>query len=385
MRETRILLKICPPSVHLLFYLEFQKDPKPSLKPFILNQSCQFSRCVPMNELKKEFENLNLASNVLFPDPAQLPNMNGKQSIDRAFAQGLLNYKRRQFYEASQQFQRALKGRHCGSFVPHFIRGLCSFSLGHYQLALEDFTVCIQASVSQSRTKYEEGLAFYNRSLVHIKLIKIDKAMNDVNTAIELFPTEPLFHTCRALLCRRLGRFEDAQRDYQTLRRLQAKAEKATMICNEDDEGEKSGLRRQETIIISSRLKKMSSSFSFNSKSFTNSATSTDLKTKLYGVLHAALTCCPAKRTKHQIDLLVEESRMMAAFSHFDAKQLSTLWNFLEYKNYPSNTRIFEEGDKAHDYFLVWSGSGKSRYFIERTKSCIEQAYNYRSLTLLRT
>ncbi len=303
-------------------------------------------------------KDLNLACEVLFPSPVQLPNMTGKQSMDRAFAKGLLNYKRSQFNEALQQFQRALKGRHRGSFFPHFVRGLCGFSLGEFQLALDDFTVCCNLSDSPSR----KSLAFFNRSLVHVKLNKTELAMKDINTAIKLCSTEPLFHSCRALLSRRLGYFEDAQRDYETLRRLQAKAERAisNIFLQRYSEREKDGLKRHKTIVLPSHLEKLSS---FNSSSF-NSVTSIDLKTKLYGVLHTALTCCPTRRTTHQINLLVEESRMMAAFSHFDTKQLSTLWCYLEYKTYPSNHRIFEEGDEADDYYLVWSGSGmKSMYF----------------------
>jgi hypothetical protein len=195
------------------------------------------------------------------------------------------------------------------------------------------------------------------------------KAADDISTAIEIFPEEMMFHSCRALLCRRLGRFEEAQNEYLTLRRLEAKVEK----LNDGDKAD--NLKRQETIFVSSSLKKFSSSNISTSRSF-HSANSTDLKAKLYGDLHQALTCRPGKRTKQQIDLLTEESRMMAAFSHFDTQQLSTLWQYFEYKNYPSNARIFEQGDEADDYFLVWSGSGKSLYIaparIDVKQRCLQ-------------
>jgi tetratricopeptide (TPR) repeat protein len=314
-------------------------------------------------------EHLDLANEVLFPEPAPLPNMSGRVKIEKAFAQGFLSYQRHQYLEASQQLQRALKGRHRGSFLAHFLQGLCNYSLGQFKLAHADFSVCCLVADSQARTKCEGSLAFYNRGLVHIKLNEIRKAADDISTAIEIFPEEMMFHSCRALLCRRLGRFEEAQNEYLTLRRLEAKVEK----LNDGDKAD--NLKRQETIFVSSSLKKFSSSNISTSRSF-HSANSTDLKAKLYGDLHQALTCRPGKRTKQQIDLLTEESRMMAAFSHFDTQQLSTLWQYFEYKNYPSNARIFEQGDEADDYFLVWSGSGKSLYIaparIDVKQRCLQ-------------
>lgn len=290
------------------------------------------------------------AANVLFPHVAELPNMNENQSKDHTLSQGFLYYNRRQFDEAFKHLKRNLKGKSRGNFLNHFLLGLCSFELEKKKEALTYFSNSLK--LSGSRTKYEEALAFFNRSLTYIKLKnQMENAMHDVNMAIESYPSEPLFHTYRALLYRRLGRFEEAQRDYQTIRTIQAKAAR--------DLNER--ITRKETMIISSpdkNMKSMTLSKTSSSARSLYSIGSVDLKTKLYGEVHSALTCAPSERTQGQIELLVKESRMMNAFAHFDVQQLHTLWRYLEYKIFASNERLFEEGDVANDYYLVWSGSG---------------------------
>ena len=86
-----------------------------------------------------------------------------------------------------------------------------------------------------------------------------------------------------------------------------------------------------------------------------------DLKASVFGQLHIALITPAKERNPSQLQILVEESKMMTAFAHLDKTQLYTLWQYLEYRKYPSNYRIIEQDDPAEDYYLVWTGRVSAR------------------------
>jgi CRP-like cAMP-binding protein/tetratricopeptide (TPR) repeat protein len=85
------------------------------------------------------------------------------------------------------------------------------------------------------------------------------------------------------------------------------------------------------------------------------------LKTKMFGLVHVALTELPEERTKEQLDLLVAESKLMPAFKHLDAGQLRILWKYLSYRKFTSNVRLFEQGDEALHFYVIWSGTVSAR------------------------
>lgn len=72
---------------------------------------------------------------------------------------------------------------------------------------------------------------------------------------------------------------------------------------------------------------------------------------------------------------------MMAAFVHFDLAELFTLWKYLEYQQYSTNVRIFEQGSSADDYYVLWSGRVSARVRKE-TASTIRHANVARALAL---
>jgi len=52
---------------------------------------------------------------------------------------------------------------------------------------------------------------------------------------------------------------------------------------------------------------------------------------------------------------------MMIAFSHLEPGQLRELWKHFVYKKYTSDVRIFEQGDDADVFYVIYSGSVSAR------------------------
>ncbi len=333
-----------------------------------------------------------IVTDILSTDIMSLPNMSPAQTCDVNISMALTYLSRSMFESAIVRLNESIR-RHPYSFLPNFIRGICHYRLSNFLKAKIDFTVCCncfhKATASTTnydrmqRKDYDKALAFFNRSLVWMKMNNTEKAMNDINQAIEIYGKEKLFFSNRALLFRKKGNFEAAQYDYRTMRRMEAD-EKTKIEMDEntiplkrnltqittkvrnnllnEQGGQNRGIVRRKTIIRRHALTGNKSPGSKRARS------ELDLKTNLYGQVYSALTCPPHKRTKTQLDVLVKESRMMSAFSHLDGVQLKTLWQFLEYRSVPSNTRLFEEGDVAEDYMLLWSGSVSAR--VEMVSFC---------------
>ena len=84
-------------------------------------------------------------------------------------------------------------------------------------------------------------------------------------------------------------------------------------------------------------------------------------KEKVHGIVRASLTAPPHERTDAQIELLTTESQMMPAFAMLSRGQLKTLWGFLVYRRFVPNARLFEQGQEADKFYVVWSGQVSAR------------------------
>ena len=78
------------------------------------------------------------------------------------------------------------------------------------------------------------------------------------------------------------------------------------------------------------------------------------LQAKVFGLVHVALKEQPEERTAAQLDLLVNESKLMPAFKHLDNGQLRTLWKYLSYRKFNTGIRLFEQGDDAKNFYVIW-------------------------------
>ncbi len=327
-------------------------------------------------------------------DVMELRDMNPSQTVDVNISMALTDYSRSMYQAAIHRLTRTLLKHHRNAFIPHFIRGICHYHMNEYDLAKHDFSACCCTIKDGSeRQEYDRALAFFNRSVVWMKMNDASKAMEDVNKAIEIYPFEKAFFCNRAILYRRRGKFEAAQYDYKAIRRLESeemkeldncvvrksaggkelvlsptKKKKKGDIhllpprrhalannCSGSGSGQSSLGRIRKTLIGRRTIQGNKSPSAKRPRSLL------DMKTSAYGQVHSALTCQPQRRTRAQLDVLVKESRMMSAFAHLDIKQLTTLWKYLEYQSFPSNTRLFNEGDVAEEYMLVWSGSVSAR------------------------
>jgi len=370
-----------------------------------------------------------------------LPDMNPAQTVDANVSCGLRDYAANQYLLAIPRLSRAIAQHPKRSFVPRFVRGLCFDNINELELALRDFNVCcggcgtiesglfrnvtsgkvgggISKNLCQEKIgvirerkrntiasdegeEYHRALAFFNRGVVHTKMGHHDLAINDYNHAIDLFGFDPNFYRNRALLLRRKGDFDGAQRDYQLIRRIEEGILKEHKLKDEGDGWEESGdednfktIDRQDgsggnALVVKNPSTPCSPSHQLKVKKTTkkkhrpgsSSSHGQDFKVAIYGQVHSALTCPPEERTEEQIQTLVKESKMMSAFDKLNEKQLSTLWRYLEYKKIASNVRIFEQGDPAEDYFLVWTGCVSARVRKESSDS-IRRASVARALAL---
>jgi CRP-like cAMP-binding protein len=84
-------------------------------------------------------------------------------------------------------------------------------------------------------------------------------------------------------------------------------------------------------------------------------------KEKIHGMVLVALQTHPDDRTGSQLNVLCRESKKMTAFAKFNPQELRTLWKFLVYKRFSANHRLFEEGDEAFDFYVIWSGQVSAR------------------------
>ena len=62
------------------------------------------------------------------------------------------------------------------------------------------------------------------------------------------------------------------------------------------------------------------------------------------------------ERTEKDLKLLVNHSRRLHCLCNMSDDELKTLWQYLEYQNYPKNTRLFEKGDIGEHMYIIWSG-----------------------------
>ena len=52
---------------------------------------------------------------------------------------------------------------------------------------------------------------------------------------------------------------------------------------------------------------------------------------------------------------------MMKAFEHLDKDQIKRMWKYLRYRRFNSGVRLFEEGDEADKFYVIWSGQVSAR------------------------
>jgi len=270
-----------------------------------------------------------------------LSDMTPDQSLDANVSIGLRDFSGEQYKSSLKRLNKAIL-QHPWSITPRFVRGLCFEKLCQYDSSLKDFEICCKLGLKQS-SQYESALAYFNRGVISTCLKNFDDAMKFFNAAINLHDLDPDFYGSRALLFRRKGDFQNAQNDYQYVRRLSL-----------NHGHEVSPFRRKKVSHASPTLRRRLA------KTYCKEDNS-DVKSTFYGQLFAALTCIPNDRTPHQLDILVKETKMMTAFIHLDIDQLRTVWKYLEYKKYATNTRIFEQGDPADDYFVIWTGCVSAR------------------------
>ena len=160
-------------------------------------------------------------TDVLSCDIMVLRDMKPDQTRDVNISLALTDFSREMYDTAIERLSRTtLSKRKPNSFLPHFIRGVCQFFLEKNLEAKRDFTICCTCE-KFDRDAYDRALSFFNRSLVWIRLNQIPKAMDDVNEAIRIYGEEKTFFASRALLHRRRGHFEAAQKDYEMIRALE--------------------------------------------------------------------------------------------------------------------------------------------------------------------
>ena len=265
-----------------------------------------------------------------------LPDMSPAQTNDANLSAGLREYAAGNHVAALSRLDRAIEQHH-SAFVPRFVRGLCRSALGRREAALRDFGPCCDPRHTPGcGSSRDRALAHFNRSVVRAEVGDVKRAVDDLTAAISLNCFDGDFYANRALLLRRRGEFEAAQRDYRALRRIV--------------EADRVGSRlpsQQERLSEPIRTSQSRRGAKFALSRAMKQSVVIDPHVSVFGHVHMALACPAEQRTEAQLSTLVRESKMMPAFVHVDEDELLTLWRYLEYRKYPSNMRIFEQDDPA--------------------------------------
>ena len=291
-----------------------------------------------------------------------LPDMTPDQSLDVNVSIGLRDFTGEQYKSSLKRLNKAII-HHPNDITPRFVRGLCLEKLCQYDLALKDFSVCCQLGM-QYENRYECALAYFNRGVISNCMQNFKGAMEHFTKAISLYDLDPDFYGNRALLYRRSGDFQNAQKDYHSMRNLSSYDE-----CHLN--------QHKHHKYIPSNNQSQCRTGKINCA---DDKSGSDLKSSFYGQVYTAISCPAKDRTPNQLDILVKETKMMTAFVHFDIDQLRTLWKYLEYQKYPTNSRIFEQGDPADDYFVIWTGCVSAR--VRKESSTIRHANVARAFAL---
>ena len=87
----------------------------------------------------------------------------------------------------------------------YFCRGMAFIQLGQIEQALEDMNKAINIK--------DDAIVYYNRSCIYLLKGSIENALNDTNRAIELDKDNPLYYRNRALIFYRLKVYDKALKD----------------------------------------------------------------------------------------------------------------------------------------------------------------------------
>ncbi|GMH56985.1 hypothetical protein TrLO_g11314 [Triparma laevis f. longispina] len=418
---------------------------------------------------------------LLSSDFKELPNLSPQQTQDINISHGLRDYASGEHKLALKKFTRAAE-QDSSNFLPWFVRGLCYAKLNKWDSAVKDFTKCCNISKADltDRTAHTAALAFFNRGVARSRCLKFGDAIKDFSEAIILNKGEEDYYKNRALLYRRNGDYQLAQKDYQVMRTMNEKAsadshsktkqnalsEEISFVDSSPHSPDKmstslsdlGGLmsgqsaksrKRRTSSMISSGVGRRESNASptvhspspdaegmmnmslgsgggdvtlpkigganqpnpsaispafkrgmerrekeqekadggrqkRNSLIDSGKRTSLNekqeapigngltpmtkkkiqerkLKEKIYGLVYTALVTPPHERTPGQLELLTTESSLMPAFGHLTRDQLKLLWNFLTYRKFVPNHRLFEHGDEADKFYVIWGGQVTAR------------------------
>ena len=98
-----------------------------------------------------------------------LPDMSPTQTVDINVSTGILCFNRKEFEVALNRLNKSVL-QHPKAFLPRFIRGLCHYYLMNWNEARKDFEICCKSNEAKKRDEFDQSLAFYNRSVVWMKL-----------------------------------------------------------------------------------------------------------------------------------------------------------------------------------------------------------------------
>jgi tetratricopeptide (TPR) repeat protein len=85
-------------------------------------------------------------------------------------------------------------------------RGICFDQIEKRDLAIDDYTKCLEI-------KSDYYAALQNRGLAYMNIGENEKALEDLNKAIEINPSEPVGYLNRAIVYRSISKFEECCAD----------------------------------------------------------------------------------------------------------------------------------------------------------------------------
>ena len=218
-------------------------------------------------------------------------------------------------------------------------------------MALSDYTICL-------KTVPDHAGALFNRAAVYRKLLQPQKALKDLQRAIEIDPDDPNLQYAHALLTREMGLFIDSSRDYTRTKFKKINAEReeskeedveeeieygAPSDAEDDDDDDDGYIKDEELDIFGESTKSRRIERTINRRG----AVVGDTR------ISSLLSTQPSLRTAKEVEVLARHLKDIPALRKIPPEGLRQLAANFEFRRFKAMETIFNQGDPGGSFYVV--------------------------------
>ena len=215
-------------------------------------------------------------------------------------------------------------------------------------MALSDYTTCLE-------TVPDHAGSLFNRAAVYRKLLEPQKALKDLQRAIEIDPDDPNLQYAHALLTREMGLFIDASRDYTKTKYKKINAER--------EEAEEADTEKEIEYGAASDEEEESEDEYIGDEDHNNASQNPGRRIErtirrrgaVVGDtrISSLLSTPPSLRTAKEVDVLARHLRDIPALSKIPPEGLRQLAANFEFRRFKAMETIFNQGDPGGSFYVV--------------------------------